>query len=188
MSSAKGVYKKPSGNFIVVTWNEERKLSYHGTYDSEEEAKYMRDNLTPSHHWLGLEPEPDRYGYVYKVVNFRTKQLYFGRRVYSYYNKETGARDIEGNWEFYTSGSKVIQEMFNEEPENLEATILAHTDSNDESSVIEWSLINSYMTRKLPTEEPMCLNKVLPKLFYNGLEIAKGTTAHTIQRLLKELP
>ena len=188
MSKSTGIYKKPSGNFIVVTWCENRKLSYHGTYRSEEEAKNIRLSLTPTHHWTGLEPEPDRYGFIYKVVNYRTKQVYFGRRVYNYYNQDTDSRDIEGDWEFYKTGSKVVQAMYEAEPENLVATILCHTDSNDESSVIEWSLINAYLLRELPTGEPMCLNRVLPKLFYSGLEIAKSNSAETIQRLLKELP
>jgi len=188
MSNTKGIYKKPSGNYIVVTWDEDRKLSYHGTYSTEEEAGSIRLSLTPKHHWVGLEPEPDRYGFIYKIVNYRTKQIYFGRRVYNYYNKETDSRDIKGDWEFYKTGSKVVQAMYDSEPENLVATILCHTDSNDESSVIEWALINEYLLRSLPTGEPMSLNRVLPKLFYDGLEVAKTEAAYTIQSLLKELP
>lgn len=189
MSRTKGVYKTPSGRWTPVIWSSpEGKLRYFGTYNTEEEASLVRRHKMQGHHWSGVTPDPEgSYGFVYSGVNLSRETIYFGRKAYTYYNKATDKRDILSNWEFYTGSSKTVDECI-DNGDNFVWTILANTKSNDESSVVEWSLINSYLLRKLPSGKPMCLNRVLPKLYYNGLEVAKGSTTHAIQRLLKELP
>ena len=188
MSETKGIYKKPSGNWTVVTWDKDNVLSYHGTYKNKDEAIYVREQMSLTHHWKGEETDESCYGFIYKVVNKRTKQIYFGRKVYKYWNPFTKKRDQVSGWQFYTTGSVPVQDMYDEEAWNLEFTILANVDSNDEASYLEWSIIQSYFLRKLPTGEQMCLNQMLPKLFLRGLEKAKDAIDPIIGKVSKELP
>ena len=181
-----GVYRKKSGKYCSVSWDSLGKLTYHGTYITEEEASSAR--VANNHHWKGVDPDDSKYGFIYSVVNYRTKQVYFGRRVYKYYNTITEERDIPGQWEFYTSGSKPVQEMYVNEPNNLKFTILANVNSNDEASYLEWQLIQHYLLRKLPTGEHVCINQMLPKLFLRGLEKAKDSIDPVLERLMKDLP
>ena len=184
----KGVYKTKSGKYSAKVWPEENKVVRLGTFNTVEEAEYVRGVATKDHHWLGVKPDENKYGFIYKVVNKRTKQIYFGRRVYKYYNQNTGSRDIHGDWEFYSTGSSVVVDMFHKEPWNLEFTILCNTDSNDESSYLEWLLIKHYLLKVLPTGEPMCVNRMLPKLFSRGLKEVIGKCEGICKALREELP
>lgn len=188
MSRTKGVYKKPSGKWTVVTWDKEGVLTYHGTYKNKDQAIFVREGMTLDNHWKGIEPDDSVYGFIYKVVNKRTKQVYFGRKVYKGWNMFTEKRDIDSKWEFYTSGSKPLNEMYKDEPWNLEFSILANVKDNDEASYLEWSLIQAYLLRELPTGESMCINQMLPKLFLRGLKKAKGTIDPMLYNILRELP
>jgi len=185
----KGIYKQKSGKFKAVIWPSENKLVYLGTYDTEEEATSARDRVTLKHQWTGeVEPKPEGYGFIYSIVNLRTEQIYVGRKVYKGYNKFTEERDIPSGWEFYETGSLPVQAMFHEEPWNLQCTILANVDSNDEASWMEHELIRDLMGRKLPSGKEMSLNGMCPKIFARGLEEAKVSTMYKLQEIRKELP
>ena len=93
-----------------------------------------------------------------------------------------------GEWEFYTTGSGPLNEMHVDEPHNLEFTILCNTEDNNEASWLEWSLIQAYLLRKLPTGDAMCINLMLPKLFTKGLEKAMASTETTLHGIMADLP
>jgi len=183
----KGVYKKPSGNYCVVTWDSLGKLEYHGTFNDEAEATKRRNDIVRGHHWEGLTPDPSKYGFIYSVVDLDTEQLYIGRRIYMGYNKESGKRDIESGWEFYCSSSRVVEQRINQ-GHRMSYTILANTESNDHSSYLEHELIKKYIYHRLPSGTLMSLNGVIPKLFVRGLEEAKAMSEDDLHRLEAWLP
>jgi len=182
----KYVYQKESGKFVAVTYDD-GKLSYHGTYDTKEEAINVRTNQVRGHHWEGIEPEVEKYGFIYSIVDLDNEQIYIGRKVYKGYNKFTEQRDLESGWEFYTSSSMPVQDAV-DKGHKMRYTILCNTESNDESSVLEHELIRALVLRKLPSGNAMCLNGMVPKLFKRGLQEAVNSVGDTVQRLLRELP
>jgi len=184
---AKGVYKKPSGKFIAVTWDSRGELSYHGTYLTEAEAVKARASLAIKHHWSGLVPTPEVYGFIYKVVDHDTEEMYIGRKVYRYYNKATMERDIESDWEFYTSSSRYVQDAV-DKGHILSYEIIANLDSNDESSLMEHQLISKYFMAKLASGKRLLLNKMCPKIFSRGIEEASVAIEGKMIKILEEMP
>jgi len=183
----KGVYATPSGKFSVKVWPEEYKHVNLGTYDTIEEATFVRSKAIDKHHWVGLKPEEGKYGFIYSVVDKREKTIYIGRKVYKGYNKWSEKRGLESYWEHYTTGSTMVQEVYKERPWDLEFKILMNVESNDEASYCEWELIRYLLGKKLPTGEPMTMNRMLPKLFYRGLEEAQAATIDRINTVVKGL-
>jgi len=181
----KGVYQRKSGKYKTYTWEGES-LEYVGTYDTVEEAVFARDNQLRGHHWLG-DVDEGKYGFIYSVVDLDTEEIYIGRKAYKYYNQFTKARDIDSNWEFYTSSSKVVQARL-DEGHSLRYTILANVEDNDQASVLEHELIRAMILRSLPSGKPMCMNGMVPKIFVRGLKEACRGTAYTLQEVLRELP
>ena len=184
----KGIYKTTSGKFKAVIWPSEGKLVYLGLFETEEEASAARDKIILKHHWRGEEPDEDMYGFIYSIVNLKTEQIYVGRKVYKGYNQFTCKRDIPSGWEFYETGSIPVQTMFREAPWDLQRTILANVNSNDEASWMEHELIRDLMGRKLPSGKEMSLNGMCPKIFARGLEKAKVDTMYKLQEIRKDLP
>ena len=184
-----GVYELPSGRYRVKMWEQGTGKNINlGSYNTIEEAEEAREFSVRGYHWYGETPDPEgSYGFVYSGVNLSTEQVYYGRKAYQYYSKVTEERSILSDWEFYEGSSKTVDQCLLN-GDKFKWTILANTKSNDESSLIEWSLIHAYLLRKLPSGNPMCLNRVLPKLFFDGLEEAKGATYFTIQEVLRRLP
>jgi hypothetical protein len=59
------------------------------------------------HHWVGLEPDPDKYyGFVYQITNNVTGKKYIGRKFYHTYIKKK--KDKESSWRNYTGSSKYL--------------------------------------------------------------------------------
>jgi len=168
---SKYVYKvKTTGRYRArLYFKETGKLISLGNYETKEEAQFAREMAMAEHHWLGVKPEDTKYGFIYAVVNVRTKQFYIGRKVYKYYNAFTEKRDVDSGWEFYSSSSDTVKAMAEEEPHNLKHTILMNVEDDPAAGYVEHQLIRHYLMAKLPTGEPLLLNRMLPKVFLRGL-------------------
>jgi len=140
-----------------------------------------------THHWMGLPAEPERYGFIYKIVDLNTEELYIGRKVYRYYNRQTSQRDIPSDWEFYVSSSKYVQEAI-EKGHDMTYEIIANLDTNDESSLMEHQLISMYFMRKLASGKRMLINKMCPKLFSNGIEDAMDVVNPLMDKIIGDMP
>lgn len=64
---------------------------------------------SPKHHWIGLEPDPDKYyGFLYIITNNVTGKKYIGRKFYHMYKKRKKYK--ESNWRTYTGSCKPLNE------------------------------------------------------------------------------
>ena len=64
---------------------------------------------SPKHHWIGLEPDPDKYyGFLYIITNNVTGKKYIGRKFYHMYKKRKKFK--ESNWRTYTGSCKPLNE------------------------------------------------------------------------------
>lgn len=62
-----------------------------------------------THHWVGAEPDPDKYyGFLYIITNNVTGKKYIGRKFYHMYKKRK--RIKESNWRSYTGSCKPLNE------------------------------------------------------------------------------
>lgn len=62
-----------------------------------------------THHWVGLEPDPDKYyGFLYIITNNVTGKKYIGRKFYHMYKKRKKFK--ESNWRSYTGSCKPLNE------------------------------------------------------------------------------
>lgn len=62
-----------------------------------------------THHWVGLEPDPDKYyGFLYIITNNVTGKKYIGRKFYHMYRKRKKFK--ESNWRTYTGSCKPLNE------------------------------------------------------------------------------
>jgi hypothetical protein len=87
---------------------------------------------TKEHHWVGVEPDPDKYyGFVYQITNNVTGKRYIGRKFYHTYVKKKKSK--ESNWRKYQSSSDHIKADIKKlGKDNFTFEILAqyHTRSN----------------------------------------------------------
>ena len=62
-----------------------------------------------THHWVGAEPDPDKYyGFLYIITNNVTGKKYIGRKFYHTYRKRKKFK--ESNWRTYTGSCKPLNE------------------------------------------------------------------------------
>lgn len=65
------------------------------------------------HHWFGETPLEDKmFGFLYVIVNIKSKKLYIGKKHYrGRRNRKNGTYyEVKNKWEFYTSSSKYVNE------------------------------------------------------------------------------
>ena len=129
----KYVWKTQSGKFAAEVYVKETQSSkYISSHDTIEEAEYVQITTEKDHHWLGMpEVIPESaFGFTYRMTHKETGQQYLGAKQLYFWDGPVGGYKCsdpsdeefdkelwkESDWKLYTSSSKVINKMINEEP------------------------------------------------------------------------
>lgn len=99
------------------------------------------------HHWLGEVPKEDSYfGFLYTVINLKTKRIYIGRKNYKAIRTRRGGEPFvtKGKWEFYTTSSKPLNEDIKKiGKEYFLFAIISQHNSQEELNMAEVDLLNT---------------------------------------------
>lgn len=158
-------YRKSHGKIRMRDYNDGEAHVGYATNLSEALVTLYGD------HWVG-EADTSKLGFIYKVTDTQEKRFYIGRKQYSYYDKKTGRYNYDNGWMKYSSSSGPLKKQMEERPWDFLFEILLNCENREEMGYAEHHIISKYFDKKDCTGERVMWNGVVPKLFYQQLDVS----------------
>ncbi len=132
--------------------------------------------LLKGDHWITSEDkDKDKednvpFGFIYRIVDTKSKKGYIGRKQTIYYDKASHSYSVPSGWESYIGSCAPLKIEYDERPQDFLFYRILDCNNRDELGYAEHQLISSIFHNRLVTGELEYYNNVIPKLFRGQLD------------------